>query len=241
MDLGVLLALLVSYGFPDHAWDTPYAQVGPTFAGALVDNKVLSPSDLTTGNNLLASTNRGINPQLAALWGASDTPQNGRILVRGIKIEIDTSAITPSNTVSLLSKLNLVHKNAERTVFYSLAGYAGSFLTDGNTDTTTAGANQLRQGRKAVMYRLPGPIWVNTNTDVLMFGTSSAVNLGATPAWVVTIDGVAFQTQNDIESNASPTGPQYFGFAVAKGARAKLLTDGATKAAAALGKKFFRA
>ena len=234
MSLRSILAFLAAFGFADSAYDTPQAQIDPVFLGTLPDNTALNVGTLATGMNLWAAANRANNVQLSALFGSSDTPNNGRMLVTGIVVEIETGTLTPTQVAALFSNLTLAHKNATRTVYFPLAGYAGSYLTAAATDTTTAAASRLFRGRVAREFKLKGPIWVNGQTDTLLLGTAIAVNMGVTPATLVTVKGVAFQSLEDITQVASPNERQYAAFAVAASARRQLVQDAGAKVAAKL-------
>ena len=234
MSLRSILAFLAAFGFTDTAYDTPQAQIDPVFNGTLPDNVALNVGSLVTGFNVWANANRGNNLQLGALFGTSDTPNNGRLLVTGIVVEVETGSLTPTQVAALLSNLTLAHKNATRTIYFPLAGYAGSYLTAAATDTTTAAASRLFRGRVAREFKLKGPIWVNGQTDTLLLGTAAAVNLGVTPAVLVTLKGVAFQSLEDIAQVSSPNERQYASFAVAASARRQIVQDAGAKVAAKL-------
>lgn len=242
MSLVLMLAMLAFYNFPTETFDTPQAVVRPVFSGVIPDNTALTEST-ASGMNLLANATRLITPQLGVLWGASDTPQNGRLLVKGIRVELFINAADPADVRELHQSMTLLHKNATRTVRYNVALGSGEALVDGNTDTTTAAASRLFQHKRNVVlfYTLPSPIWVNTNTDTLLVGTAVAVNVGATTPATVYIDGIGFQTQEDLEYNSSPT-PRFLSRVKVGAAAAKdIVRNAAQRAASAAVKPARRA
>lgn len=159
------------------------------FIGVITDNAVTA-ADLTAAGVC-------VNAAFQQMFGAAADPA-AILRIRRFKLELEAEGVgdTLGLIADVMQNVYVRHQKGNRDFRKSMGPFVGTYHTGyAVADTTTAGANQIRERvtRQAVWLELDEPIYVNMRSDTFEVGMLAPVNVAANIQFHLTADAHAWR------------------------------------------------